>query len=266
MKCEPRTAAAVKTRADVQKPNGHARERSGANGVDRRIAHGKEAASGAIEASVLCKMQKRASHLQFGDAKPSPTEQERILGANDLVDEFYVNLAGQQARYPEISDDGLERYFSAGDGGPIMVATRSNVSSAFAAPTEVAQRRRRQLREHLRRQARALLHRAQHRGRQRRRPRHGDHPRRGGPAVVGADDGDGHRRDPGLLVDRHLERRAVAPARADPRAAKPQPPDQPSRQQDRAVRPDRGAAGHRYLGLGVRVGTLARPRDQDLGG
>lgn len=48
-----------------------------------------------------------------------------------------INLAGQQARYPEISDDGLELYFSAGDGGPIMVATRSNVSSAFAAPTGV---------------------------------------------------------------------------------------------------------------------------------
>jgi len=48
-----------------------------------------------------------------------------------------VNVAGQQARYPDISDDGLELYFSGGDGGPIMVATRSNVSSAFTAPTAV---------------------------------------------------------------------------------------------------------------------------------
>src|SRR4051812_42255131 len=48
-----------------------------------------------------------------------------------------VNLAGQQARYPDVSEDGLELYFSANDVGPIMVATRSNVSSAFGAPTPV---------------------------------------------------------------------------------------------------------------------------------
>jgi hypothetical protein len=48
-----------------------------------------------------------------------------------------VNLAGQQARYPDLSEDGLELYFSANDGGPIMVATRSNVSSAFSAPSPV---------------------------------------------------------------------------------------------------------------------------------
>lgn len=48
-----------------------------------------------------------------------------------------VNVAGQQARYPDLSEDGLELYFSGNDLGPIMVATRSNVSSAFGAPTAV---------------------------------------------------------------------------------------------------------------------------------
>jgi hypothetical protein len=48
-----------------------------------------------------------------------------------------VNVAGQQARYPELSEDGLELYFSGNDFGPIMVATRSNVSSAFGVPTAV---------------------------------------------------------------------------------------------------------------------------------
>lgn len=48
-----------------------------------------------------------------------------------------VNVAGQQARYPDLSADGLELYFSANDTGPIMVATRSNVSSAFGVPTPV---------------------------------------------------------------------------------------------------------------------------------
>lgn len=47
-----------------------------------------------------------------------------------------VNVAGQQARYPELSEDGLELYFS-DNSGPIMVATRSNVLSAFGVPTAV---------------------------------------------------------------------------------------------------------------------------------
>jgi hypothetical protein len=49
-----------------------------------------------------------------------------------------VNVAGEDARYPDVSEDGLELYYSKGDGGPIMVATRSNTSSAFAAPAPVA--------------------------------------------------------------------------------------------------------------------------------
>lgn len=48
-----------------------------------------------------------------------------------------VNVAGQQARYHDLSSDGLELYFSAGDLGTIMVATRSNVSNAFSAPVSV---------------------------------------------------------------------------------------------------------------------------------
>jgi hypothetical protein len=48
-----------------------------------------------------------------------------------------VNVAGQEARYPDLSSDGRELYFSGNDLGPIMVATRSNVSSAFGAPTAV---------------------------------------------------------------------------------------------------------------------------------
>ena len=48
-----------------------------------------------------------------------------------------VNVAGEQVRYPEVSDDGLELYYSSGDGGPLMAATRSSVSSAFSTPTAV---------------------------------------------------------------------------------------------------------------------------------
>ncbi|HWO27005.1 MAG TPA: hypothetical protein VNO30_50090 [Kofleriaceae bacterium] len=49
-----------------------------------------------------------------------------------------VNVTGEQARYPEVSEDGLELYYSKGDMGAIMVATRSNTSSAFGAPAQVA--------------------------------------------------------------------------------------------------------------------------------
>lgn len=49
-----------------------------------------------------------------------------------------VNVTGEQARYPEVSDDGLELYYSKGDLGSIMVATRPNVASVFSAPTAVA--------------------------------------------------------------------------------------------------------------------------------
>jgi len=49
-----------------------------------------------------------------------------------------VNVTGEQARYPEVSDDGLELYYSKGDTGSIMVATRSNTSSAFGVPAPVA--------------------------------------------------------------------------------------------------------------------------------
>lgn len=49
-----------------------------------------------------------------------------------------VNVAGEEARYPEVSEDGLELYYSKGDLGPIMVATRSNTASAFATPAPVA--------------------------------------------------------------------------------------------------------------------------------
>jgi hypothetical protein len=48
-----------------------------------------------------------------------------------------VNVPGQEARYPDLSEDGLELYFSGNDSGPIMVATRSNMSSAFGVPTAV---------------------------------------------------------------------------------------------------------------------------------
>jgi hypothetical protein len=47
-------------------------------------------------------------------------------------------VTGEQARYPDVSEDGLELYYSKGDAGPIMVATRSNTSSAFSVPTAVA--------------------------------------------------------------------------------------------------------------------------------
>lgn len=49
-----------------------------------------------------------------------------------------VNVSGEEARYPEVSEDGLELYYSKGDTGPIMVATRSNTSSAFGVPAPVA--------------------------------------------------------------------------------------------------------------------------------
>jgi hypothetical protein len=48
-----------------------------------------------------------------------------------------VNLAGRQARYPDISSDGLELYFSDGDTGTLMIAIRSNTSSAFSVPDVV---------------------------------------------------------------------------------------------------------------------------------
>jgi hypothetical protein len=48
-----------------------------------------------------------------------------------------VNLAGRQARYPDVSSDGQELYFSDGDTGTLMVAIRSNTSSAFSVPGEV---------------------------------------------------------------------------------------------------------------------------------
>jgi hypothetical protein len=48
-----------------------------------------------------------------------------------------VNLDGHQARYPDVSSDGLELYFSDGDTGTLMVASRSNTSSAFSMPEVV---------------------------------------------------------------------------------------------------------------------------------
>ena len=48
-----------------------------------------------------------------------------------------VNLAGHQARYPDVSSDGLELYFSDGDTGTLMMAIRSNTSSAFSVPDVV---------------------------------------------------------------------------------------------------------------------------------
>jgi endonuclease G len=38
-------------------------------------------------------LAKRAKNLSFGGSQPSPTEYERMLGTNDLVDEFYLERA-----------------------------------------------------------------------------------------------------------------------------------------------------------------------------
>ena len=48
-----------------------------------------------------------------------------------------VNVSGVQQRYVEISDDGLELYFTAGDIAAINVATRASTAAAFSAPTAV---------------------------------------------------------------------------------------------------------------------------------
>ena len=39
------------------------------------------------------KLTERAAHLSFAGATPSPTEFERMIGTNDLVDEFYLERA-----------------------------------------------------------------------------------------------------------------------------------------------------------------------------
>ncbi len=49
-----------------------------------------------------------------------------------------VNVSGEEARYPDVSEDGLELYYTKADSGQIMVATRSNTSSAFGVPAPVA--------------------------------------------------------------------------------------------------------------------------------
>lgn len=57
----------------------------------------------------------------FGTASPIPV----------------VNVSGQQARYLEISSDGLELFYSNGDLGPLMVSTRTNLGAPFSTPVAV---------------------------------------------------------------------------------------------------------------------------------
>ncbi len=45
-----------------------------------------------------------------------------------------VNVTGQQARYAEVSGDGLEVYYTDGLGGQIMMASRGNTNAAFSTP------------------------------------------------------------------------------------------------------------------------------------
>jgi hypothetical protein len=45
-----------------------------------------------------------------------------------------ANAADEQKRYPELSHDGLELYFSNGDTGPIMVSSRATTSSPWGTP------------------------------------------------------------------------------------------------------------------------------------
>jgi len=98
MKCDMDVVHAIEARAAARNGDGRAPVRRAAIGAERFLGGDATGAAGATEAVALRRLQKRTAHLQFGGAKPSPTEQERILGTNDLVDESYLERALAAAR------------------------------------------------------------------------------------------------------------------------------------------------------------------------
>lgn len=120
-----------------------------------------------------------------------------------------VNLAGQQARYPDLSEDGLELYFSANDRGPIMVATRSNVSSAFSAPSPVRTGVAGNFASISGNKLALYYIMSSSPSGSTASGGHADHPCRGGPAMVPSRDGDARRRDRDLGQSVGQQRRAA---------------------------------------------------------
>src|ERR1051325_2982204 len=78
--------------AEVRKPAGVVLNvwRAGVSGADRVLLPPDQAPQQQANPSELIK---RAANLSFAGAKPSVTELERLIGNNDLVDEFYLQRA-----------------------------------------------------------------------------------------------------------------------------------------------------------------------------
>jgi endonuclease G len=66
---------------------------NGRSGAKTLVDRGPEARYFGPRAAPATELAKRAKNLSFAGSQPSPTEYERMLGTNDLVDEFYLERA-----------------------------------------------------------------------------------------------------------------------------------------------------------------------------